>query len=517
MDTPLETLPDDPVALKRMMADLRGENKLLFEQIHHLRQLLFGRRSEKLPADSTTVQLPLFDLPEPEHIEPPKVTIASHDRKKPGRKPLPPELPRVEIVHDLPEEEKVCACGCQLSRIGEEVSEQLDIIPARIQVLRHIRPKYACRGCEGVEDDGPSVRIAPVAPQIIPRSIASPGLLAHVLTGKFVDHLPFYRQEKMFERLGVDICRATLCNWAMKAAEACVPLVNLIRDEILEGKLINIDETTLQVLAEPGRAPTSTSYMWLFRRGDPQRPALIYQYHPTRAGDVAKSFLGNYQGAVQTDGYSGYGFLDHQAGVRHAGCWAHVRRKFMEVTKAQGKNHKSGSADQALASIQQLYGLEKEAKRLELPPGAILALRQEQARPILDNFHQWLLKRSVQTPPKGLLGKAISYALNQWDRLLVYLEDPLLTPDNNLAENAIRPFVLGRKNWLFAGTPKGAEASAQLYSLIETAKANSCEPYSYLRHIFQQLPLASTLVDYEALLPWNLDRGKIMLIGRALD
>ena len=211
-----------------MMADLRGENKLLFEQLHHLRQLLFGRRSEKLPADSTTVQLPLFDLPEPEHIEPPKVTIASHDRKKPGRKPLPPELPRVEIVHDLPEEEKVCACGCQLSRIGEEVSEQLDIIPARIQVLRHIRPKYACRGCEGVEDDGPSVRIAPVVPQIIPRSIASPGLLAHVLTGKFVDHLPFYRQEKMFERLGVDICRATLCNWAMKAAEACVPLVNLI-------------------------------------------------------------------------------------------------------------------------------------------------------------------------------------------------------------------------------------------------------------------------------------------------
>jgi transposase len=517
MNSSIETVPDDPAELKRLVVDLYQQHEkqvsVLLEQIRHLRQLLFGQRSEKLPMDSTTVQLPLFDLPEPEQIEPAKMVVETHERKKPGRKPLPPELPRVEIVHDLPEEEKVCACGCQLSRIGEEISEQLDIVPAKIQVLRHIRPKYACRACEGVEDNGPTVRIAPPAPQIIPKSIASPGLLAHVLTGKFVDHLPFYRQEKMFERLGVDIGRATLCNWAMKAAEACVPLVNLIRDEILEARVINIDETTVQVLAEPGRAPTSTSYMWLFRRGDPQKPALIYQYHPTRAGDVAREFLGDFKGVIQTDGYSGYGFLNHQAGVRHAGCWAHVRRKFMEVIKAQGKNHKSGSADQALATIQQLYALEKEARRLKLDPGALLALRQQQARPILNTFHLWLLKRSVQTPPKGLLGKAINYALAQWDRLLVYLDEPMLTPDNNLAENAIRPFVLGRKNWLFAGTPKGAEASALLYSLIETTKANNCEPYSYLRHVFENLPRANTLSDYEALLPWNIDRTKVMLAG----
>jgi transposase len=513
MNAPLETLPDDPAELKRMMTELLGENTLLLEQIRHLRQLLFGRRSEKLPADSTMTQLPLFDLPEPDHIEPAKVEVEPHSRKKPGRKPLPPELPRVEIIHDLPEEAKVCACGGRLSQIGEEVSEQLDIIPAKIQVLRHVRPKYACRACEGVEDEGPTVRIAPVAPQLIPKSMASPGLLAHVLTSKFADHLPFYRQEKLFARLGVDLGRATLCNWAMQAALACVPLINLIRDEILESRVINIDETTVQVLAEPGRAPTSTSYMWLFRRGDPQRPALIYQYHPTRAGDVAREFLGDFQGVVQTDGFSGYGFLDHRAGVGHAGCWAHVRRKFMEVVKAQGKNRKSGSADQALAYIQQLYGLEQEARRLELAPEAIFALRQQQARPILDNFHQWLLKRASQTPPKGLLGKAISYTLTQWDRLVVYLDEPLLTPDNNLAENAIRPFVLGRKNWLFAGTSKGAEASALLYSLIETAKANGCEPYSYLRHVFKHLPMASTLAEYEALLPWNIDQAKVMLDG----
>jgi transposase len=529
MNPPLEALPNDPVALQEIITSLQArmshlhaqhehQVSILLEQIRHLRQQLFGKRSERLPVETSLVQLPLFDLPEPEHIEPAKVEIEPHSRRKPGRKPLPPELPRLEVIHDLPEEEKVCGCGCELSRIGEEVSEQLDIIPARIQVLRHIRPKYACRQCEGVEDEGPTVRIVPMPPQIIPQSIVSPGLLAHILTAKFVDHLPLYRQEKLFARLGMEIGRATMSNWAIKAAEACVPLLNLIRDEILAGKLINIDETTLQVLAEPGRAPTSTSYMWLFRRGDPQRPALVYQYHPTRAGDVARTFLGDYQGTVQTDGFSGYDFLDRQAGVRHAGCWAHVRRKFMEVVKAQGKNRTSGSADQALAYIQQLYGLEKEARAQKLPPEAIRAMRVEKARPILDTFHQWLLKRTTQTPPKGLLGKAISYALNQWDRLLVYLEYPIVTPDNNMAENGIRPFVLGRKNWLFAGTPKGAEASALLYSLIETAKANNCEPYCYLRHIFERLPGARTLADYEALLPWNVDKMNIMLsLGEAVD
>ena len=258
----------------QQISQLNSENSLLHERIRLLRQLLFAKKSEKLPAHSAAVQLPLFDLPEPEYAEPVKVTVEAHDRKKPGRKPLPLELPRVEIIHDLPEEEKTCACGCALSRIGEEVSEQLDVVPAKVQVLRHIRPKYACRACEGVEDDGPTVRIAPVVPQIIPKSIASPGLLAHVLTGKFVDHLPFYRQEKLFAGLG-GIGRAALSNWAVKAAEACMPLINLIHDEILDGRLINIDETTLQVLAEPGRAPNSTSYMWLFRRGDPVRPALI--------------------------------------------------------------------------------------------------------------------------------------------------------------------------------------------------------------------------------------------------
>ena len=263
-----QTLPDDPAGSQQIAAlhqqyeqqlvQLNDENRLLREQIAHLRQMLFGRSSERLASGASSVQLPLFDLPEPEHIEPAKIRIEPHERKKPGRKPLPPDLPRLEILHDLAEEEKVCACGCALSRIGEEVSEQLDIVPARIQVLRRVRPKYACRRCEGVEDEGPTVRVAPMPPQIIPQSIVSPGLLAQVLTAKFVDHLPFYRQERFFARLGVDIGRATMANWAIRAAEACEPLLNLVRDEILDARLINIDETTLQVLKEPGRAATTT-------------------------------------------------------------------------------------------------------------------------------------------------------------------------------------------------------------------------------------------------------------------
>lgn len=516
MNSDLATLPDTPDSLKEIVIAQHGEivelrtrydkeTGILREQIQLLRAQLFGRKSEKfIPADGPQ-PLPLFDMPEPvdEEEEAEEVHIPGHTRKKRGRKPLPEELPRVEEVHDI--DNKICACGCELKRIGEEVSEQLDIIPATIQVIRHIRPKYACPACEGVKDDGPTVKIAPVHPQIIPKSIVSPGLLAHILTGKFIDHTPFYRQEKQLLRLGVDVSRTSMCRWAMQAASACQPLLNLLEDELLAGSFINIDETTVQVLKESGRDPTSKSYMWLFRRGDPAKSVLLYQYHPTRAGDVANTFLGNFQGTVQTDGYSGYNFLDQREGVRHIGCWAHARRKFTDVTKAQGKNRKAGAADKALSYIKKLYKLEKLARDKKYSSEKMYRMRQDEARPILDDFEKWLAKKKLQTPPKGLLGKAITYTLNQWHRLIGYIEDGQLTIDNNMAENSIRPFVVGRKNWLFSGTPEGAEASALLYSLIETAKANKLEPYAYLRYIFEMLPLAAaSLEDYEALLPWNV-------------
>ncbi len=512
------TLPDTPEALKSFVLDLQGEivtlremydkeTGILLEQIRLLRAQLYGRKSEKvIPADGPQ-PLPLFDMPEPEELdkEPEEeIQVPGHTRKKRGRKPLPDSLPRVEKVHDINDEDKVCSCGCELKRIGEETSEQLDIVPAKIRVIRHIRPKYACPACEGVEDDGPTVKIAPVPPQIIPKSIVSPGLLAHILTAKFIDHLPFYRQEKQLIRLGVDVSRTSMCRWAMQAAAACQPLLNLMEEEVLAGFFIQADETTLQVLNEPGRDPTTKSYMWIFRRGDPERPILIYQYHPTRAGDVANAFLRDFEGTVQTDGYSGYDFLDTRETIRHIGCWAHARRKFTDVTKALGRNRKTGAADKALSYIRKLYGVEKKIRAGNYAPEEIYAIRQAESKPLLDDFEKWLKKKKLQTPPKGLLGKAVGYTLNQWHRLVGYIEDGNLSIDNNMAENSIRPFVVGRKNWLFSGTPEGAEASALLYSLIETAKASKLEPYAYLRYIFKKLPVAVTLEDYEALLPWNL-------------
>ena len=257
-----------------------------------------------------------------------EIAIAGHTRKKGGRKPLPEDLPRVEVVHDIPEEEKTCACGCKMSRIGEDVSEKLDIIPAKIQVIRHIRYKYACKQCEGVESEEGAVKTAPLPPQLIPQSISTPGLLAHILTAKFADALPFYRQEKQFSRIGVDLPRATMANWTIQAAKKCQPLIDCLLQEIRSGPLIGMDETTVQVLQEPGRSNTSKSYMWVFRGGDPDKPALIYQYHPTRSGDVPKNLVNGYQGYIQTDGYKAYNFLDQKEGVTHIACWAHARRKF---------------------------------------------------------------------------------------------------------------------------------------------------------------------------------------------
>jgi transposase len=303
----------------------------------------------------------------------------------------------------------------------------------------------------------------------------------------------------------------------MQVAEKCKPLLELLRKENHAGPLIQADETTLQVLAEKGRAPTSTSYMWLFRGGDPDRPTIVYQYHQSRSGDVAAAYLRGYTGYVQTDGYGGYDFLDHWESVVHVGCWAHARRKFTDVIKTLGPSKsrkKTGLADQALDYIGKLYVIDKEAKVDGLDSQGVYQRRQAKAVPVLTEFYTWLQKHSKEIPPKSLIGKAFSYTLNQWDRLKRYVDDGRLSPDNNLAENAIRPFVVGRKNWLFSGVAEGAEASAALYSIIETAKANGLDPYWYLRALFNRLPLAETSDEMRALLPQYIDRE---LISSALQ
>jgi transposase len=304
------------------------------------------------------------------------------------------------------------------------------------------------------------------------------------------------------------ISRATMCNWAQQIAQRCEILLMMLKKEILSGPLINIDETPVQVLREPGKTNRSKSYMWVFRGGVRGHPGILFKYHSTRSGDVAAEFLKGYKGVVQTDGYPGYDFIDRIKEILHMGCWAHARRNFFDVVKATGRKN-PGAADQALKYIRKLYKIEKDAKKLGLINEALLKVRQEKAKPVLDEFKRWLDAKVDEVPPKSLLGKAFSYTLDQWRRLIVYSDTYHVPLDNNMAENTIRPYVIGRKNWLFSGTPEGAAASAAMYSLIETAKANGLEPYWYLRYLFEKLPEAMTDDDYRNLLPLYLDQSQL--------
>jgi transposase len=355
--------------------------------------------------------------------------------------------------------------------------------------------------CEGVETEGATVKIAAPPAQLLPKTMASATLLACLLTAKYVDGLPFYRQEKQFTRIGVDLSRATMSNWAIRLADRCKPLWEMMQKESRSGPVIQIDETTIQVMREKGRANQTKSYMWVMRGGPPDAPVVIFQYEPGRAGAFVKAWLGDYRGVVQTDGYRGYNFLDEEDGVAHAACMAHVRRKFAEVCKIGGKKRKPGLADQAVSLLKKLYKVEKEARDHALPADAIYQLRQEKSKPVIEDFEKWLDKYESRIPPKGALGNAIGYAIRQRKRLRVFLDNGHVAIDNNRVENDIRPFVVGRKNWLFAGKPEGAEASAIWYSLIETAKANGWEPFAYLTFLFNGLLHAQTEADYEALLP----------------
>ena len=520
MNLDLSKLPDDAAALKEIIAVHLSLQEKYQERIDYLEQMvrllqkeIFGRKSEKyvLPDHKQRQLFDPIEVPESDRrVSEDNIVIGEHIRKKPGRKPLPEDLPRVDVIHDIPEDEKQCECGATLSCIGQDISEKLDYVPAKIRVMRHIRLKYACKGCEGVESEGPSVKIGPAPVQLLPKSIASEGLIAHLIVSKFADGLPLYRQQKIFGRLGIELSRSTMANWVVNASRQCQPLIELIAKEIRSGPLINIDETPYQVLNEPGRRNTSKSYMWVFRGGKENRPTLLYQYHRSRSGDAALNFLGDYQGYVQSDAFVGYEFLSEKKGISHMGCWAHARRYFVDVIKAKKKNRSKRSqpkslADEALEFIGHLYQIEKEAKAKNLQPQGIYQLRQEKAKAVLESFKSWLDAKQEITPPKGLLGKAIGYALKHWQKLIVYIEDGRLSPDNNAAENAIRPFVVGRKNWLFAGHPNGAEAGATFFSIVETAKANGLEPYNYLRYIFEKLPLADSDQDYKNLLPQFVD------------
>lgn len=513
-DSTVSELDEIKAAFARMEQRYQAEIKILKEQILLLTARLYGRKSEKI--NQLYEQLLLFEekqdeatIPVPDDDD---ITVPAHSRKKRGRKAISEDLPRVEVVVDIDETDKICECGCTKSRCGEEVAEKYDVIPPTFRVLRIIRPKYACRACEGVESEKPAVIIAPVPKTLIPKGNATAGLVAYIATQKFVDAIPFYRLEKILVRHGVIIPRATLCNWAIMAAESCSVLIKLLRKELISGPLINVDETVLQVHKEAGRKNTSQSYMWLFCGGPPNAPVYLFHYDPHRSSRVVKDYLNDYHGYVQTDGYVGYDFLDTIKPIHHVGCFAHARRMFVDaariVPRKNGEKMMS-HADEAVRFIKDLYAVEKELRENGLDYDQKKACRQEKSKPILDEFKAWLDKNSLITVPKSALGKAIAYTLSQWPRLIRYIDQGFISPDNNRAENAIRPFVVGRKNWLFSDTPRGAHASAILYSLIETAKANGLEPYQYLKYIFGKLPYAATEAEHKKLLPQYLDREEM--------
>jgi len=472
---------------------------ILQEQLNIALAKRFASRSEQLSPD----QIRLFD--EAESTSPAEaeaaleetVAVAPYHRKVGGRKPLPERLPRVEVVHELPEIDRRCEHdGRLLAEIGEVVSEQLDIVPATIQVIRHIRKQYAC-------DCGQCIKTAPLPAQPIPKSMASPGLLAHITVSKYQDALPLYRQETILQRIGVDIPRATLANWMIRVGQLVQPLINLMRDRLLDYDIIQIDETPVQVLKEAGRRAQSKSYLWVQRGGPPDGRVILYDYDPSRSGAVPQRLLAGYSGYLQSDGYEGYNAVVVANGLTALGCMAHARRRFDEAVKAQGKNKRRGKAWRGLALIQKLYRVEKQARAMT--PDERYRYRIEHAQPVFDEMRTWLESALPQVPPKNATGKALHYLHAQWDKLTRYLEDGRLEIDNNLCENAVRPFVMGRKNWLFSDSVAGVTSSANLYSLIETAKAHGLEPYAYLREVFTKLPQASSVEGIEALLPGNID------------
>lgn len=482
-------------ALQARDATIKHRDEKIAQLTSLLKQALqreFGPSSENVPAE----QSQLFDDAqgdEPESAPPEGVPVRGHTRKRRGRVALPPELPRVEVVHDLSDEDKVCAeHGCALTPIGEVTSEQLEFKPAELYVLKHIRKKYACPCCEG------HLVTAAKPPSLIPKSIATPALLSWIVASKFCDGLPLYRQSAIFERLGVCLDRTVMANWMIACGERLQPLVNLLWDRLRAEPVIHMDETPVQVLDEPGRKAQSKSYMWVTAAGPPGAGIVLFHYDPSRSAQVATKLIGDHQGALMADGYEGYGAIGASAGIIRLGCWAHARRKFIVAQRQQPKG-KTGAADQAIALIAKLYALERTCK--DANPADRYEARQEKAVPVLGQLTAFLKKHQPRTAPKTAFGKALTYLANQWQHLERYVEDGSYPIDNNRAENAIRPFVIGRKNWLFSQSVNGVRANANLYSLIETAKAQGLDPHRYLKTVFERLPFAATVEDFEALLP----------------
>lgn len=466
------------------------EKERLTHEIAILRRHRFGKRSEqgKSPQQSLLSDLVDEDLAaienELEMLEPP--VAKERQRSKPRRQPLPPQLPRTEIHHDP--DSTTCGCGCKLTRIGEDVSEKLDYEPGSFSVERHIRSKWACKACETVVQ-------APVAPHIIEKGIPTTNLLAQVLISKYADHLPLYRQEQIYARAGVELPRSTLADWVGRCGVELTPLVDRLRSCLLGHAVLHADETPVPMLS-PGNKKTHRAYIWAYAtpRTD-ERQAVVYDFQPTRSGKACRDFLEDWQGQLVCDDYSGYkaGFAK---GLTEVGCWAHARRKFFELAERGN----SPIADQALVIIGKLYEVERDIQ--EKPPDERQRVRESLSRPIIEHLRKWLVHQRSGLTDGTRTAKAMDYSLKRWEALTRYLDDGAVPIDNNWIENQVRPWALGRKNWLFAGSLRSGQRAANVMSLIQSAKINGIDPQAYLRDVLERLP---TLMysDIDTLLPHN--------------
>lgn len=500
---------------------VRTERDLLKEQLNKFKRALFAAKSEALG----TQQKDMFfneaeDLGgsaqpavEDSEVAGDKIDVPGHQRLKRGRKPLDPVLPREIVRHELPESERVCPVdGAALQEIGVEASEQLDIIPQQVRVIRHERVKYACPCCDG------GLRLASKPAQVIPKGLFSEGLLAWVIASKYMDGLPLYRQAALLGRFGgMDISRNTMAASVVRVGQAVQPVINLLRDWLLDSPLIYGDETEIQVLKEPGRKAQTKSYMWAQMTeksganggtGGTGPPIRLFAYAPSRGSEAAlRLYAGAREGGVlMTDGYESYNHVAKTNRLVHLACWAHCRRYFNDAMEALPKERRGPEqlAVQFMDLIAKLYKVESQARQAGLDADALKQQRQEHSVPMLEKIEALVLANLHTVAPTSLLGKALHYAQGQWPKLKLYVENGNYPIDNNACENSIRPFVVGRRNWLFADTVDGANASANLYSLLQTCKANGIDGYTYLRKLLIALPKAKTADDYEALLPWSI-------------
>jgi transposase len=482
---------------RQAKAQYQSEVERLQEIIRRLKRQAFGKKSERWEDLHCAEQLGLFNEAEALAAkgagEPEETERITYTRKKGqgGRKPLPEELPREDVVIEIPESERFCPHdGAPLHEMGEEVSEKLKVIPAQFSVVRTIRKKYGCRKC------AEHVETAPAPLVLLPKTISTPELLAFLISSKYDQALPLYRIEEFFGHRGVELSRTTMARWLIRLLPDLMPVWNILEEWVIESGYVAIDATTVQVLKEDGRSAESKSSMWA--RGSPERKIVLFDYDQSGGGAVAEKLLLGFRGFLQSDQHQGYNRLNPNEAITRLGCMAHSRRRFFAAAKDGAKAGQT-LAEEGGKLLRRLYDVEDEAKERALPPEGRFDLRQTNALPILAEFKTWSEENYKKIPPRSLIGNAVGYVIEQWDYLIRYCDDGRLEIDNNWLERLIRYFATGRKNWLFSDTVEGAQSSAMLYSLVVTAKLNGKDPYQTILDLLRGLPAAATADDYAAL------------------